>query len=176
MKEYELLYLVPSSYTEKEVEEIQGQIKTLAESMDAKVLRNESLGKLKLAYPIKKMHHGTYVLMHFNAEGSILAELDRKLKLTDEVLRHMIVNRLPGALEKKFELSEYVPPINEEGKKTRLMDKPARPAAPAATPAPAAVPAKAEETAPVVAEEPMSMEQLDQKLDKILDGDIEQNI
>lgn len=169
MKEYELLYIVPSQYTDEEIGGIQSTIATLVEGFEGKVLRNENLGKIKLAYPIKKVNHGTYILVHFNVEGAKMAELDRKLRLTDEVLRHMITERKADALEKKFEISAYVAPLSEEGRTERKSDKRA-PKAAAAEAKPATIapptPADAEESK-------MSMEELDQKLDKILDGEIE---
>lgn len=169
MKEYELLYIVPSQYTDEEIGGIQSTIATLVEGFEGKVLRNESLGKIKLAYPIKKVNHGTYILVHFNIEGAKMAELDRKLRLSDEVLRHMITERKADALEKKFEISAYVAPLSEEGRTERKSDKRA-PKAPAAE-------AKSAKIAPPTpadaAESKMSMEELDQKLDKILDGEIE---
>lgn len=166
MKEYELLYIVPSQYTDEEVGGVQTTIATLIEGFEGKVLRNESLGKIKLAYTIKKVNHGTYVLVHFNAAGSILSELDRKLRLTDEVLRHMITERKADALEKKFEISAYVAPLSEEGRTERKSDKRAPKKVEQAPKIAPPAPADAEESK-------MSMEELDQKLDKILDGEIE---
>lgn len=169
MNEYELLYIVPSQYTDEEIGGIQSTIATLIEGFGGKVLRNENLGKIKLAYTIKKVNHGSYILVHFNAEGAKLAELDRKLRLTDEVLRHMITERKSDALEKKFEISDYVAPLSEEGRtETRKNDK--RGSKPAAKSAEKIAPPAPADNAD---ESKMSMEELDQKLDKILDGDME---
>ncbi|MDG1950668.1 MAG: 30S ribosomal protein S6 [bacterium] len=174
MKEYELLYIVPSQFTDEEIGGIQSTIGTLIEGFEGKVLRNENLGKIKLAYTIKNVNHGSYILVHFNVEGAKLAELDRKLRLTDEVLRHMISERKADALEKKFEISAYVAPLSEEGRTERKHDKhvPKTPAAEEKK-----TPEKAAEIAPPAPadaeESKMSMEELDQKLDKILDGEIE---
>jgi len=50
------------------------------------------MGKRRLAYEIKKFRDGHYVLVHFNAEPAVVTELDRVLKISDEVIRHLIVN------------------------------------------------------------------------------------
>lgn len=174
MNQYELFYIVPTVYTDVEIAAIQAEIITLLEAVGAKILRHENLGKIRLAYPIKSQHHGSYVLVHFDAEPSVLSELNRKLGLTDSILRHTLLARAPGALEKKFELTSYVAPLTEEAKKDRESTPRRAPAKQVFHNAPTA-----QAVAPVaVAREvaPMSMEELDQKLDKILEGDIAENI
>ena len=169
MNKYELLYIVGTQYTDPEVEGIQKQIVALLEKNAATILRNENLGKIRLAYPIKKMRHGSYILVHFDADPSIMKELNRQLGLTDEVLRHTLLARAPGAESKKFEISAYVAPLSEEAK---------RPDAKPATSTHREKPA-AEEfvAAPVVVAEPaMSMEELDKKLDEILDDSMAEEV
>lgn len=172
MKEYELLYIVPAQFTDTEIVNVQVKIAKILTDAGAKVLRDENLGKIRLAYPIKTIRHGSYVLVHFDTDAGLIAELNRKLGLTDEVLRHMILERQTGALEKKYELSSYVAPLSEEARQDRdsghHAHKPPQRRAPVVTlplPTPVAVPVT-----------PMSMEELDKKLDKILEGDIADNI
>ncbi len=191
MKEYELFYLVPSQFTDEEVSGIQKTVAELLKANSATILRDENLGKVSLAYPIKKVTHGTYVIVHFDAEPSVIKELDRRLKLMDEVLRHMLLERAAGAAQKKISLSSYIPPLNEEGRRTlgeEKKEETARsprkaPSAPTPKPAPAPVASKPEAqiapptpSATTAEESKMSMEELDQKLDKILEGDIAENI
>ena len=116
MKGYELLYIVGSQFTDEEIGGIQAVMTKLLETAGAKILRNENLGKIRLAYPIKKIRHGSYILVHFDAEGSALSDLNRRIGLTEEVLRHTILERPEGAVERTFELSSYVPPLSEEAK------------------------------------------------------------
>jgi small subunit ribosomal protein S6 len=206
MQKYELLYIVPAQYTDEEVSAIQEKIVALVEKTDGKIIRNEVLGKIKLAYTINKVQHGSYVLVYFDADGSQNAELDRLLRLSDEVLRHTIIDRPEGVEEATFEISDYVAPLTPEGKRvTPIVKEAAKPAAPAkevAKPAEApeseVVEEKKEETkkeetkeetkdeAEAIAppapsetsseESKMTMQELDQQLDKILDGDIGDNI
>lgn len=174
MNQYELLTIVPTLYTDVEIAGISGEITALLKSMGAQVLREENLGKIRLAYPIKSQHHGSYLLVHFDAEPSVISELNRKLGLTDSILRHLLLERAPGALEKKFELTSYVAPLSEEAKKERESTPRRAPAKPSfhrelTAQAPASV-AQPRDVAP------MSMEELDKKLDKILEGDVAENI
>lgn len=174
MNQYELLYIVPTLYTDPEIAGIQAEIVKLLENFSAKILRHENLGKIRLAYPIKSQHHGSYVLVHFDAEPSQISELNRKLGLTDSILRHTLLERAPGALAKKFELTSYVAPLTEEAKKERESTPRRVPAKPSVhrefAPQASAAVAQPRDVAP------MSMEELDKKLDKILEGDVAENI
>ncbi|MBI5794140.1 30S ribosomal protein S6 [Candidatus Uhrbacteria bacterium] len=174
MNQYELLFIVPTLYTDVEIAGIQAEVTALVKSLGAQVLREENLGKIRLAYPIKSQHHGSYVLVHFDADPSAIAELNRKLGLNDSLLRHMLLERAPGALEKKFELTSYVAPLTEEAKKERE-GMPRR--APAKPTFRREVAPQVAMTTPTLREgTPMSMEELDKKLDKILEGDVAENI
>ncbi len=171
MKEYELLYIIPAQYTDVEIGKIQEKIQKLLEDAGAKVFRNENLGKIRLAYPIKTQRHGSYILVHFNAEASVIQDLNRRLTLAEEILRHTLLVRAKGALEKKFTLLSYVAPLSEEARTDREP-------LPRRSPRPMRKPvAQLAPPVPVVAQSSsMSMEELDQKLNKILEGDIAENI
>ena len=174
MKQYELFYIVPTVYTDVEIAAIQAEVVALLEAAGSKILRHENLGKIRLAYPIKSQHHGSYVLVHFDAEPSALSELNRKLGLIDSILRHTLLERVPGALTKKFELSSYVAPLTEEAKKER--ESTLR-RAPVPSSFHKEVVPQVAASVPLVREvTPMSMEELDKKLDKILEGDVAENI
>lgn len=170
MKEYELLYIVGTQFTDQEIVGIQSKIDEMLAQAGAKVLKTQNLGKIKLAYPIKKIRHGSYVLSYFDAESSVITDLNRRLGLAEEILRHTFLERPSGALERAFELSSYVAPLSEEAKSEREMKR-----------APVKTFKKAEPQLPspplaFVTESSMTMEELDQKLDKILEGDIADNI
>ncbi len=163
---YELLYIVPTQFADTEIDGVRTKIVGVIEANGGKVVRNESLGKLRLAYPIKNMRHGTYVLAYFEAETKAVANIDRLLRLADEVLRHTILVAKPGAETKTYQISSYVAPLSEEAREAAAPAAPARRgAAPARAAATSAAPMKAEEAA-------MSMEELDKKLDEILDADV----
>ncbi|MCR4314171.1 MAG: 30S ribosomal protein S6 [Candidatus Uhrbacteria bacterium] len=170
MKEYELLYIVGTQFTDQEIAGIQSRIDEMLTQAGAKVLKTQNLGKIKLAYPIKKIRHGSYVLSYFDAEPSVITDMNRRLGLAEEIMRHTLLERPSGAFERTFELTSYVAPLSEEAKSEREMKrapvktfKKAEPQLPSPTPV-------------SVGDSSMTMEELDQKLDKILEGDIAENI
>jgi small subunit ribosomal protein S6 len=55
------------------------------------VTKQDVIGKRRLAYEINKIRDGYYVLVHFNATTEVVNELDRIMKITDEVIRTLIV-------------------------------------------------------------------------------------
>lgn len=177
MNQYELLYIVPTQYTDDEIVGIQAKISKLVEKFGGKVLRNESLGKIRLAYSIKKIRHGTYILVHFNGKQSEIQELDRQLKLSEEILRHTIVMREDDALEKEYQISSYVAPLSEEAKaQKREAAKPIFSAPEAKSLASVKEIAPPTPSATSAEESKMSIEELDKKLDEILDTDLTEKI
>jgi len=87
-----LLVIDPSLDVEKTDKTIDG-LKSLIEKLGGKVTDIEKWGKRKLAYPIN--HHGTgfYTLILFSLRGEAVKELDRVIKISDEVIRYIIVRR-----------------------------------------------------------------------------------
>ena len=161
MKKYEILYIIPTQYTDTEIEKIMVDIATLIEEVGGKVTRNENLGRIKLAYPINKVRHGSYILAHFEAEPALIEELDRKLRLTEEILRHQMVIMAKGADDRKYEISSYVAPLSEAASPEVPRAKEKKEEKKIAPP----TPAKAEESK-------LSMEELDKKLDEILESEV----
>lgn len=171
---YELLYIIPTRYTDAEVGEIQTKVNGLVQKVGAKVVKEENLGRIRLAYPIKQTRHGTYILAYLEAETAMVAKLENQLRLTGEVLRHMIVQLPKGIPERSFELESYVAPLSEEEEENRRAAK--------RTVTGFVLPAKVPEVVagnvgPMAHEEkPLSMEELDKKLDEILDVNTSKNI
>ncbi|QHT58645.1 30S ribosomal protein S6 [Paenibacillus lycopersici] len=89
MRKYELMYII-----RPEVE--QEAVQTLTEKFQAiignggEVTKHDVIGKRRLAYEINKIRDGIYVLVHFNATPEVVNELDRVMKITDEVIRFLI--------------------------------------------------------------------------------------
>jgi len=160
---YELLYIVPSRYTDAEVADIQKNVDGFIQQAGGTVAKEENLGKIRLAYPIKQVRHGTYILVYFDAEGSGVRALDEQLRLTDEVLRHMMLQAPVGAEAQKWELQSYVAPLSEEEGESKPVSRP--------RPAMAPVPIQAPMAPLMKQEKSMSIEELDKKLDEILESD-----
>src|SRR3989338_10036480 len=91
MNHYEILYLASASYTESELTPIQDKVKEFIKKYQGQITLEENLGKKKLAYPIKQNYQGYYLLYEFDLPGENLKQLDRSLRLTQDILRHIIV-------------------------------------------------------------------------------------
>lgn len=168
MQYYELLYIIPAHFADTEIDSVRAKIAGMVEATGAKVTRNETLAKIKLAYPIKHQRHGTYVLVQMEGEPTLVAPLDRQLRLSDDVIRHLITERNPALDKKTYEISAYVPPLSDEARDVRRPMTGAPAASSAPRPAAEAAPvAKAAEVSN------MSMADLDKKLDEILDKDVD---
>ncbi len=114
---YELLYIIPASFTEEEAGTIEQKVSALIAKYGGSVEDMTRLGKLKFAYEIKGQRHGFYVLAHFNANRESLTKIDENLRITPEVLRHMVI-RADEAGDAKFELVEFKE-VNLDNKEDR---------------------------------------------------------
>jgi len=91
VRNYEVMYIIKPDVEEEQVNALVEKFKGLTEAQGAEVTKLDKWGKRRLAYEINKLREGIYVLMQFKAESAAAQELDRVMKITDEVLRHMIV-------------------------------------------------------------------------------------
>lgn len=111
---YELLYLIPAPLTEKDLPNVSKKVKEIIEKLGGKINKEENLGNKKLAYPIKQIYRGFYLLLNFEIGPEKLKELDQKLKLISEILRHLITKAIK---EKKVK-----PSRKKDNKKTKKID------------------------------------------------------
>jgi len=91
VRTYELLFIARPTLSTVEVERLSEQVKNSLTALGATILKSQTLGRRQLAYEIDRCREGTYVLFHFEGTGAELSELDRRLRVTDAVLRHLIV-------------------------------------------------------------------------------------
>ena len=91
MRGYELIYIVHPEVDKEGLATVNEEVKNLIESTGGVVHKVEPLGLRQLAYPIRKVREGQYVLMRIGLESEGVAEVERRLKLTESVVRHLIV-------------------------------------------------------------------------------------
>lgn len=139
MRTYEVLFILNPQTAEEETQTLIGDFKKVAESGGAKLVSEDAWGRRRLAYPINKLNEGVYHLFTFEAEAEALSELDRKMKNSDVVVRHLI-SRTDEDMQRATKLAKKNPkkerrPRPEAGAESA----PRAAAAPAASaPAPAA--------------------------------------
>ena len=88
---YELIYIVSPDATEQAIAELHAQVDSIVTRLHGEMVKTENWGRRRLAYRIGKHREGTYVLEMFNGTGEVTKELDRRLKVTDSVIRHLLV-------------------------------------------------------------------------------------
>lgn len=93
MKAYELLYFVAPTTDEETRENVSKRIEAAVAEAQGTIDNVEEWGKRKLAYEINGLTDGDYILVDFHTDPQSIAELDRVLRITDAVERHMIVSR-----------------------------------------------------------------------------------
>jgi len=90
MRTYEVLFILSPQLPEEESTTLIGEFKRVAETTGATLKNEEAWGRRRLAYPIEKFNEGNYHLFVYETEGG-LSELDRRMKNSDKIVRHLIV-------------------------------------------------------------------------------------
>jgi len=90
-RQYELVYILPPDTTEQQVAELHEQVGQVVTRMNGQMEKNENWGRRRLAYEIGHHKEGVYVLDVINGSGELMKELDRRLRVMDIVIRHMVV-------------------------------------------------------------------------------------
>jgi len=91
MHRYETLFILHPEIPEAQVRETLERVRRLIEGMQGQIAEIQDWGIRDLAYPIRKQPRGTYVLVQYSARPDAVKELERNLKLADEVLRFISV-------------------------------------------------------------------------------------
>jgi small subunit ribosomal protein S6 len=91
VRQYELVYIAQPDSTEEALADLHQQIASIVERFGGTIERTEPWGRRKLAYQINRQREGVYVLEVLNGPGAMTAELDRRLRVFDMVMRHLIV-------------------------------------------------------------------------------------
>ena len=91
VRQYELVYITPPETTEETLADLHQQVATVVERFGGTIEKTENWGRRRLAYEIAGHREGAYVFELINGPGALTAELDRRLRVVDTVVRHMIV-------------------------------------------------------------------------------------
>jgi small subunit ribosomal protein S6 len=91
IRQYELIYIVASDATEQQIADLHTQVEEITGRYSGKVDKTENWGRRKLAYEIGPHKEGTYVLEVITGTGELMKEIDRRLRVSDQVIRHLTV-------------------------------------------------------------------------------------
>ena len=86
-----MMFIVKTTLDEEAANKVSKSYEDIITSMKGKLTDSKNLGNKKLAYPIKKEATGYYYVFNFEATPEIVAEVDRKARIDESVLRHMII-------------------------------------------------------------------------------------
>lgn len=89
-RKYELFYIVKPDFSDADVQKVADRFKGIVETHGGTVEKAGKWDKRKLAYEINGFKEGNYILMNFEAEAKVPAELSRLLGISDDVIRHRI--------------------------------------------------------------------------------------
>ena len=90
-RKYELVYVVSPDATDAQVTELHTQVEQIIQRLNGTLDKTENWGKRKLAYEIGHAREGTYVIETITGSGELMKEIDRRFKVTDLIIRHLIV-------------------------------------------------------------------------------------
>ena len=90
-RQYELIYIVASDATDQQITDLHTQVGEIVGRFSGKLDKTDNWGRRKLAYEIGPHKEGTYVLDVITGSGEMMKEIDRRLRVSDQVIRHLTV-------------------------------------------------------------------------------------
>ena len=93
MRQYELVLLVHPDADEERLEAVVERVRRVASDHGGSIVNEDNWGKRKLAYKIGRFTEANYPLANIEMEGSGTTVLDNSLKLTDDVIRHLLIRK-----------------------------------------------------------------------------------
>lgn len=105
MRKYETIFIAQPELGEEELKGLTEKVQEVISGMKGECMRLEDWGVRKLAYPVKKCMRGRYFYLNFTGNSALIAELERRLRLDDKVIRYQSV---------KLEKETNIAPAPEE--------------------------------------------------------------
>jgi small subunit ribosomal protein S6 len=155
-RDYELGFILNPEVSEEQSRAMLERVEQIVSNYDGQVVRVNQWGRRRLAYPIQHHRDGYYVFFDMILTPETVLELDRTMKVSEEVLRHLIKRRDPIAVQKERETraaaaaAAQAPAPATPGTEAEAEAVPEVPAEPGTEPEAVAVPTGEEEEAPIV--------------------------
>lgn len=93
MKKYEIMYIINPTVLEEARESVMAKVNEILTEAGAIIAKSDKWGERKLAYPIEKKKTGFYVLTTLEIDGTKLVDVERKLNITESVMRYILVKQ-----------------------------------------------------------------------------------
>jgi small subunit ribosomal protein S6 len=134
---YELMFIVRPDMTDEDLDKLISTLTSVVPTSGGTVKSVDKMGKRRLAYTVRKFHDGLYVLMVIEGGGAVVHELERRLRVTEPVIKFLTVRT-----DEEQKRLDKIKAIRDSRKKVS-----AQPTAAPAEEAPAAAPAETPATA-----------------------------
>jgi small subunit ribosomal protein S6 len=136
MRKYEVVFIVRTDVAEEDVAKLIAQMEGVVAGAGGKVVKSEKLGRRRLAYRVERQQEGLYVLFVLEGTGDTVKEFERRLRVTDAVVKFLTVR-----VDEEEKRAEKFKAMRAKQQARRPKSKPAAPSAPP-VPQPAAEPAQ----------------------------------
>ena len=93
LRDYEILYIVRPEFDDEQLQAAVASVDKLIDNLGGARLKTDVWGRRRLAYEVKHMREGQYVLTDFQIEPARVPEMEATLKISDAVFRHLIVRK-----------------------------------------------------------------------------------
>jgi len=159
---YEILFIIPNKFTAEEAKKLSDEMEALIKTDGGEVTFSEDWGKKKLAYEIETFNHGYYFLIEFDFDAEKINKFNRTLQLDHNILRHNIITIKKRTLEEIKQSKALSEKLAQEFKKEKEPEpeKKKKESTPEK---------EVEEKKKKADEDKIELQDLDDKLDKILD-------
>jgi small subunit ribosomal protein S6 len=90
-RNYELMFIIRPDAVEEDQDKLLSTLETVVTNAGGKVSSTERMGKRRLAYMVRRFHDGIYILMTLEGTGEMIHELERRLRVTENVIKFLTV-------------------------------------------------------------------------------------
>jgi small subunit ribosomal protein S6 len=136
MRRYELMLVLRPDTADDRVQQILDRTTRGIAAGDGQIIKVSPWGRRRLAYPIDGQREGSYHIILFDAPAEVVAEMERSLNITEEVMRHMVVKiERPASSrrsDREEDMDDVAPPEDEPEPEGEFIDESESEAAPAA--------------------------------------------
>lgn len=92
MRKYEMMFIIKPDLEDEVIAEVKERLHKIIDNFEGEFIEEiAGWGKKRMAYKIEKYQEGIYSLWHFNGTPATVQELDRVIKISDKILRHLII-------------------------------------------------------------------------------------
>ena len=88
---YEVMFIIDADAADDEIAQLSESYQRIVTDQGGAIVKAEIMGKRKLAYPIGRKNEGTYVLLEIAGSGREIAELERRMRVSDRIIRYITV-------------------------------------------------------------------------------------